>query len=104
MAWIGLEDVNITGVEGIMAFPLTGDPYFWGKILLGLWIILVSGFYFEERKRLGKGNILSAMAVSSLAIIVLAFAGSLFDIVTGEVFVSTLVACLVLIVIWFIRK
>ena len=103
MAYLGLESLNDTSVAGIMGFPLTGDYYFYAKILFGIWLIIGLGFFFEERKRLGKGNMLSSFAVASLAVIVLASIGSLFDIVTGEVFVSTIVLGLISIFIWFIK-
>lgn len=103
MSYIGLESLNDTSVAGIMSFPLTGDYYFYAKILFGIWLIIGLGFFFEEKKRLGKGNMLSSLAVSSLAIIVLAVIGSLFDIITQEVFVSTIVLGLIFIFIWFVR-
>ncbi len=105
MAFPGLEDMNLSdgGIETIMTFPLSGDPYFWGKILFGLWLIIGFSFFFEEKKRLGKGNILSAFAVSSIGIIVLAYIGSLFNIITGDVFVSTIVLGIIFIAIWFLK-
>ncbi len=103
MTYTGLESLNDTSVAGIMSFPLSGDYYFYAKILFGIWLIIALGFFFEEKKRLGRGNMLSSLAVSSLAVIVLAVIGSLFDIITQEVFVSTIVLGLIFIFIWFVR-
>ena len=103
MSYLGLESLNDTSVAGIMSFPLSGDYYFYAKILFGIWLIIGLGFFFEEKKRLGKGNMLSSLAVSSLATIVLAVIGSLFDIVTQEVLVSTIVLGSIFIFIWFVR-
>ena len=104
MAFTGLEDINITGVESILSYPNTGDYYFWGKILLGLWIILGLGFFFEEKKRLGNGNILSAFAFSSIAVMVLGLIGSSFDIITREVLISIMVLGSAFIFIWFVKR
>lgn len=103
MPYLGLESLKDTSVAGIMSFPLTGDYYFYAKILFGIWLILGLGFFFEEKKRLGKGNMLSSLAVASFATIVLAVIGSLFDIVTKEIFVSTIVLGVIFIFIWFIK-
>lgn len=103
MAYLGLESLNDTSIAGVMSFPLTGDYYFYAKILFGIWLIIALGFFFEEKKRLGKGNMLSSLAVASLATIVLAVIGSLFDIVTQEVLVSTMVLGLIFIFVWFVK-
>ena len=103
MAFTGLEEVNSTSVEGILTYPLTGDFYFWAKIFFGLWIVLGFSTFFEERKRLGTANIFSSFAVSSIAVIIMAFIGSLFDIVTGEVFVSILVLGCLFIFVWYVK-
>lgn len=104
MAFRGLENITVDGPEDILTYPLTGDFYFWAKILFAIWIVLGLTTFFEERLRLGKGNFLSSFAVSSLAVIVLAFIGSLFDIVTGEVFVSILVIGCLLIFVWYVKS
>lgn len=104
MAFRGLENITVDGPEDILTYPLTGDFYFWAKILFGIWVVLGLSTFFEERLRLGKGNFLSSFAVSSIAVIVLALIGSLFEIVTGEVFVATLVLGILFIFIWFIKS
>lgn len=105
MPHLGLENLNDTNIDiaGILSFPLTGDFYFYAKILFAIWFILGSGFFFEEKKRLGKGNILSSIAVASLAVMVLAGIGSLFDIITQEILVSTLVLGAIFIFIWYVK-
>ena len=104
MPFTGLEALNESGVDGILSFPLTGDFYFWAKILFGIWFIIASGFYFEERKRLGKGNMLASAAVASFAVIVLAVMGSLVGGMIGsEVLLSTIVLGLIFIFVWYIK-
>ncbi len=103
MAFTKLEDLNKTNIEDILSYPLTGDFWFWGEILLAIFIIITLFTFFEERERLGKGNLLSSLAIASVVTIVLSFIGSLFKIVTKEIFLITLVLGIVLIFIWFIK-
>ena len=104
MPFTGLEDVNITGVESILSFPLTGDYYFWGKFLLALWVILGAGFFFEERLRLGKANILSSLAFASLAVMVLGVIGSSISIITSDILITILVLGSIFIFIWYVKS
>ncbi len=104
MTFTKLEDLNITGIEDVLSFPLTGDFWFWGKILLAIFTIITFFTFFEERERLGRGNLLSSLAVASLITIVLSFVGSLFKIVTQEIFLIILVLGIVLIFIWYINE
>ncbi len=103
MAFTKLEDLNTTGIEDILSYPLTGDFWFWGKILLAIFTIITLFTFFEERERLGKGNLLSSFAIASLVTIILSFLGSLFKIITTEIFLIALVSGIVLIFIWFIK-
>ncbi len=101
--FIGLEDINVTDISQILSYPLTGDYYFWAKILFAIFVIISLGSFFEERKRLGKGNMLSSFAVGSIVTIVLSFIGSLFNVVTGDVFTVVLVLGAFLIFIWYVK-
>ena len=91
-------------ITDFLTYPLTGDYYFYAKIMFGLWIILTSILFFEERDRLRQANLLSNMAVSSLAIIILSFIGSLFGIITNDILVSIVVLGCINIFVWFIRS
>ena len=104
MSYTGLEDLNNTNIETILTFPLTGDFWFWGKILFALFWIIGLTLYFEEKQRLGRANFLSAFAVSSLAVIVLSFIGSLIGIVTSEILTLVFVIGGILIFVWFVRS
>ena len=104
MPYPGLEDINITGVESVLSFPLAVDYYFWLKILLGIWVILSSGFFFEEKARKGVGNFLSAIAYASVPIIVLAMIGSLIGIVTKEILISIVLIGGIIIFVWYVKQ
>ncbi len=98
-----LEGTNATSIEEILSFPLTGDFWFWGAILLAIFAIITLSTFFEERDRLGKGNFLSSLAVASVITIILSFIGTLFKIVTKEIFLIIIVFGIIFIVIWFVK-
>lgn len=92
---------NGSGIAGFMALPNASYPFFWAWILGGLWFIIVLTMYFKETEKFGKSNILSSMAVSSLAIIILSTIGTVLTIVSVDIMVNILVLGLVIIAIWF---
>ena len=76
-------------------------PYFWAWILGGLWMIIVSTLYFTEKQTKGTSNILSCMAISSLAIIVLSVTGRIVGFVTLEIMTYILTVSFLIIGVWF---
>ena len=104
LVYQGLENITVDGPEDFLTYPLIADPYFWGKIFFGIWVVLGLSTFFEEQARLGKGNLLSSFAVSSIAVIILSFIGSLFDIITEEVFIPILILGGSIIFIWYVKR
>ncbi len=92
---------NGSGISGLMSLPNSSYPFFWAWILGGIWLIIVLTLYFKETEKLGRGKILSSMAVASFAIILLSTIGSVFKIVSAEIMVNILVLSLVIIGVWF---
>jgi len=102
MAYPNLTSLNVnSSVADLLALPNSSFPYFWTLILFGLGAIVALSAYFKEKASTGRGNLLSSMAVASLAIIVLATLGSLMKIVTYTALIPLVVICMVLIAIWF---
>lgn len=93
---------NSSGIEGLLQIPNSGYPYYWLWMIIGIWAVLTSTLYFEERNRTGKGKILSSMAVSCLAIIIISTIGSVLGIITLDIMTYILVSSLIIIAIWFI--
>ena len=94
---------NISGsgdIGELLALPNASYPFYWGLIMIALWIIISLSIYFKEKALLGKANLLSAMAVSAFAIIMLSTIGTLFNIITLTVFLLLLIGGLVIIAIW----
>jgi uncharacterized membrane protein YjjP (DUF1212 family) len=104
MTYTELSGVNSSTIEGILTYPLTGDYYFYAKILFGLFTIFTLTLYFEEKARLGRSNFFSCMAISSIGIIVIAFAGSLIGIITNDILIISLVLTGILVVVWMLTS
>ena len=92
---------NSSGIGGLMKLPNSSYPYYWAWILGGLWVIMVLTMYFKEKEKIGKGKILSSMAVACLAIIFLSVLGTALEIVSVDIMVKLLVLCFMIIAIWF---
>ncbi len=88
------------GIGELLAFPNASYPFYWGLIMIGLWIIISLTLYFREKELQAKGNLLSAMAVSAFAIIMLSAIGTLFNIITLSIFLPLLIGGFVIIAIW----
>lgn len=88
-------------IGDFMALPNSTYPFFWAWIFGGLWLIITLTLYFKDKEKIGKSNMLSSMAVSSLMIIVLSMLGTIVGFVTNEIFVPILVFCLLIIGVWF---
>lgn len=104
MVYTRLEELSNTGIDGILQYPATGDYYFWLKLLVGIWVIIGLTLYFNQRRRTGQSSFLSAFAVSSMAMISLALAGTLVGILTTEMFLIALGIGMVIIAIWYLRE
>ena len=92
---------NESGIAGLMSLPNASYPYFWAWILGGIWFIMVLTMYFKEVEKVGKAKLLSSMAVSSLAILLLSTIGTVLTIVSVEIMVTILVLSMIIIGIWF---
>ncbi len=92
---------NSSGISGLLQLPNSGYPYYWLLILSGIWLIIVLTFYFTEKDKTGKSNILSDMSVACLAIIMLSVVGTILKIVTIDIMIYILVFSMLVIGIWF---
>ena len=88
------------GIAELLALPNASYPFYWALIIIGIWIIVSMTMYFKEKSVGRPGNLLSAMAVSAFAMIILSTVGTLFNILTLEIFLPLLIGGLVIIAIW----
>ncbi len=96
--------MNITDLQGFLTFPLIDNSWFWGQIMLGLFLVFTGILYFEERQRKGSANFMSAAAVGSITTIVLSAVGSLLGIISSLVLTVILTLGGLIIFVWFISK
>ena len=100
-----LSDIGINGTIGdFMTFPNSIYPYFWAWIIGGLWLIIAFTLYYTEKNTVGRSNMLSSMAVSSYACMILSLLGTLVGIITLNIMIYIFVFGIVMTVIWFFSK
>ncbi len=92
---------NGSGIAGLLQIPIDGYPFYWLWMLVSIWIIMFLSLYFVEKDKVGKGKILSSMAVSCLGILILGVIGTILGIITVEIMVYILVFSLIILGIWF---
>lgn len=107
MVCSGLEVLiaqNSTGLASILAFPTSCDYYFYAKIMAAFWIVITFILYYADRDRFKEPDIISSAGVSALATIFVTFAGSLLGIIQRDIFIEILVAGLVFVAIWLLKR
>ncbi len=88
------------GIGELLALPNASYPFYWALIMIGIFVIVSLSMYFREKSLGRPGNLLSSMAVSAFAMIMLSTVGTLFNILTLEIFLPLLVGFLLIIAIW----
>ena len=96
-----LSNLSSPDIGDVLSLPNSSYPYYWAWILGGIFFIIALNTYFKEKKDIGKGNILSSMAVSSLACLVLAALGTLVGFITLEIMLYVIAIWVVLTAIWW---
>lgn len=91
---------NTSGLQGILTLPNASYPFFWVFILGAIWVVISFSIYYRDKSLTGRGNLLSSMAVASLACIMLGLIATLIEILTVTTFIPILVFGIVIIVIW----
>ncbi len=93
---------NDSGIGGLMSLPNSSYPYFWAWIMGGIFIIITLTMYYKDKEKVGKGKILSSMAVASLAVILLSTIGTILTIISVDIMIYILVFGIIIIAIWFL--
>ena len=74
-----------------MQFPSIDTPAFYPGLLFTIFIVLTSVMFFREVRREGRGNMVSALAISGFATMILATLLSLLGLIQTQVLVITFV-------------
>ena len=92
---------NFSGdIVEVLKLPNSSYPFYWASMIVAIWIIVALTLYFKEKETSTKGNLVSSMAVSAFAMIVLSTLGTLIGFLTLETFLPLLIGGLVIIAIW----
>ncbi len=104
MTYQTLPDASNLTVQGILNFPNLDTPSFYPMFLFVIFFTFAAISLFKEIRREGKGNILSSLAVGGFVTIVVATILSVLEVIQTTVLVTTVVACLVFIVLFLLTK
>ncbi len=92
---------NNSDIGEFLSLPNASYPYFWAWIIGGIWFIITLALYFKEKERKGFGNLLSSMAVSCFAVLILSLIGTIVGFISVEIMIYILVLSFVMIAVWF---
>jgi len=98
-AYQTLEDINGTGIQGIIQTATAAVPIFPGLILGALFIILAFASYFSTQRRFGKADFPASFTVAGFVCVVVAL---LMSLIPNFITNATLVPVIILEIIFFI--
>ena len=77
LAYRTLEDINQTGINGILVTASDAVPILPALILGALFIIISFASYFSVQRRIGRGDLPASFAVAGFVTVVVGFIMSL---------------------------
>lgn len=101
---------SIGSITDLIVYPTTCAYYFYLIILLVVMIVISWTIYKIEETRLAKPDLISSLAVGSIATVVLALIGTLIKnsseipMIQTDIFLIFLSICVVLILAWVFKK
>jgi len=100
----GLETLTDTSLLGILNYPTVCDYYFYAKILGAIFIVLTLLLFNREEENVVRGDMISCAAISSIATIFIAIAGSILGIIQTDILIISLVIGTIFIAIWIFKN
>ena len=86
------------------------DVYFYGKILLGLFLVLLLVSFFKDNEKIVKADMISTLAITSISITFLSFIGTLIvdsygtPMISNTIMIICLSLTLIFVSIWVLIK
>ena len=96
MTYTTIQDFNITGIEGLLLYATDVVPVFIPLALLSLFLIVMFGTFFSQKRITGSSDFLSSFAVAGWFTTIIAFTLSM---TVGLINLLTLTICLVVSII-----
>lgn len=104
------EISTFSGIADFLVWPTACDYYFWMKILITIFIVLVWTLYLIEKKIKPDVDIWGCLGVSSIATIFLAGIGTLIKnssdiaMIQTDILIYILAFCIPIILIWIFKE
>ena len=108
-ACMTLAQFKIESIGDFLVYPTSCDYYFYAKVFVGLFLVLILSIYYGEQRVNLKPDMISAMGVSSLAIFFLSLIGTLVKSTAGipmiqqDIFIYVFSFTIVFLGIWFFK-
>lgn len=98
-----LEEINQTGIQGILVTSSNAVPMFPAFILGALFIILTIGSYFATERKIGRGDLFGSMAVAGFVCVIVSFLFSLIpNFQNVYILVSMVIIELILVLVIYL--
>lgn len=98
------DPTTYSGIAGLLAYPTSCDYHFYAKIMGFIFIIFTFILFNQEKNRYLKGDLLSCMGVSAIAVIFISFIMSLLTIIQADVFIEIIVVGIIIIALWIFKS
>lgn len=97
---------NAPTIASFLAFPTNCHKYFYAEFLFAVFIILSYSLFTKDEQKIGKGDFISSTGVTGIVVIVLATLLTFFgnSVLPNDVYLEILVACLIFIFPWFLKR
>ena len=101
---------NINSFEDLLVWPTSCNYWFYLIVLATIFIVLTLILYNRQKESEIKGDLISSLGVSSIAIIILALIGTLIKnsadipMIQSDIFLYVFAFGIIFILIWFFKK
>ena len=96
MTYETISEFNQTGIEGIFNYVAEVVPIFFPMVLFAIFVIIMMGTYFSQKRLGGRSNFISSFAVAGIITSIVSF---VMSIVGGLVDSFVVVICFVVAII-----
>ena len=101
---------NINNIGDLLVWPTSCNYYIYLVVFVTIFITLSSILYYAQKEEQRRGDMISSMGVSAIAVILLALVGTLIKntdnipMMQRDIFLYIFASGIVFILIWFFKK
>lgn len=100
----GLEEMSGTEISDILSYPNMCNSYFYVCILGAIFVIITWILYRRDEEKIGKGDLISSMGVSSIATIFLSLIANFVGMLPRDRLIEIIVIGFILIAMWIYKS